>query len=65
MSGSRSGGRFTAWFSPIERRALEVAAERENGTLNFIVRKAVRQYLGKEALKKAAEDVMVVTGNQP
>lgn len=58
------GSRFTAWFSATERRALEVAAERENATINFIVRRAVRKYLGTEALKKAADDVMVVTRNQ-
>lgn len=59
-----AGGRFTAWFSMIERHALEVEAERANATISWIVRVAVRRYLGKEALKQAAEDVINVASNQ-
>lgn len=57
------GKRFTAWFSATERRALEVRAEDEGTTINYIVRRAVRAYLGNQALKDAHEDVTAVTGN--
>lgn len=60
----KGGGRFTAWFSDTERRALNTAAEAEDSTVNWIVRRAVRQYLGKDALKQAAQEVMDVTGNK-
>lgn len=59
----RSGGRFTAWFSETERTALEARALEEKTPTNYIVRMAVRQYLGKEALKAAAQKVMDVAGN--
>jgi len=59
----KDGGRFTAWFSATERRALDAAARSEESTVNYIVRKAVRQYLGSDALKEAAQSVMDVTGN--
>lgn len=60
----KQGGRFTAWFSDTERRALETRAAEADATVNYIVRRAVRKYLGPEALKKAAEDVMDVAGNK-
>ncbi len=63
MSEARSGGRFTAWFSPTERVALKARAKDEDSTENYIVRMALRQYLGKDALKGAAEEVMDVAGN--
>jgi len=56
--------RVTSWLTSIERRALEVRAAEENCTLNFLMREAVRQYLGKDALKAAAEDLVAVTSNK-
>lgn len=60
----KEGGRFTAWFSATERAALNAEAELEGTTVNWVVRKAVRRYLGKDKLKAAAETVMGVTGNK-
>ncbi len=64
-------GRFTAWFSATERRALEAVAEKERCTVNYIIRTAIRQYVGSDALKTAArgildesEEVVPVTGNK-
>lgn len=59
-----NGSRFTAWISDIERRGLEIEAKRREVTLNFLVRKAIRKYLGPEVLREAAEDVMDVTRNR-
>lgn len=56
-------GRFTSWFSATERHALEKRAAADGVHLNYIVRMAVREYLGKDALKEAAQEVMDVTGN--
>lgn len=60
-------GRFTAWFSAAERRALESAAREQDSTVNFIVRTAVRRHLGREALIRAASEIDAevtgVTGN--
>lgn len=56
-------GRFTAWFSATERTALKAHADAESATENYIVRMAVRKYLGKDKLKAAAEEVMDVAGN--
>jgi hypothetical protein len=58
------GGRFTAWFSDTERTALEARALEEGTPTNYVVRMAVRKYLGKDALKQAAEKVMDVSGNE-
>ena len=58
------GGRFTAWFSETERRALETRAVSEQATLNYVFRKAIREYLGPDALKEAADNVMHVAGNR-
>jgi predicted transcriptional regulator len=60
---STTGGRFTTWLSPTERLALDTKASEEDSTSNYIMRKALRQYVGKEALKAAAQQVMDVTGN--
>ena len=60
----KQGGRFTAWFSPVERSALEAEAAREGDTVSYVVRKAVRKYLGPDKLKEAAETVMDVAGNR-
>lgn len=65
---AKEAGRFTAWFSGPERRALESTARDEQATAGFIVRKAVRQYVGKKALLKAAGELdaevqTLVTGN--
>lgn len=59
----KQGGRFTAWFSDTERLALERKAKDDDATINYIIRRAVRKYIGTEALKAAAESVMVVPGN--
>jgi hypothetical protein len=59
-----AGARFTAWFSDVERDALSKRAAEENTTVNWVVRTAVRKFLGKEALKEAAERVMDVAGNK-
>lgn len=61
-------GRFTAWLSAPERRALESVARDEEATEAFIVRKAVRKYVGNKALLKAAAELnteaqTLVTGN--
>lgn len=56
--------RLTAWLTGIERKALDDRATAENCTLNFLVREAIRQYLGKDALKAAAEDLTAVTSNK-
>lgn len=37
--------RLTCWFNARERVAIEREAQRQNTTLNFIVRTAVRNYL--------------------
>lgn len=58
-----TNNRFTAWFSATERRALNTLANKQGVTVNYLVRIAVREYLGPEALKKAASDVMDVTRN--
>lgn len=58
------GSRFTAWFSSIERKALEDRALKDGTPTNYVVRLAVRRYLGREALKKAADEVMDVMSNQ-
>lgn len=60
----KDGGRFTAWFSNTERRALDTYAAEHDATVNWVVRKAVRKFLGAEALKAAAQQVMDVTGNK-
>ena len=38
--------RFTAWLSERERQALDEMAAELNTSVNFIVRVAIRQYLG-------------------
>lgn len=56
-------GRFTAWFSAIERRALERLAREQDSTVNYVVRVAVRQYIGKNRLLAAARELD--PANQP
>lgn len=62
----RAGNR-TVWFDAMERTALEAEAIRENASLAWVVRRAVRQYLGVGKLTQAAsaldEQVTEVTGN--
>lgn len=57
--------RMTAWFSPTERHALQTEADRVDATVGWVIRRAVRKYLGPEKMKKAAEYVMDVADNQP
>lgn len=56
--------RFTAWLNPIERKALELEAEQQHSTMNFVLRMALREYLGKDALYRAGELVTGVTRNK-
>lgn len=47
-------GRFTTWLSVVERHALETAAQQQGKTVATLIRLAVRQYIGTDALKRAA-----------
>lgn len=67
-------GRFTTWLSAAERHALEHHAQANGMTVANVIRTAVRQHLGTDALKAAAMELAgetseeapaasVVTGN--
>lgn len=45
---SQPGVRFTTWISPKERRMIDELAKSENMSRNYIVRKAIREFLGLE-----------------
>lgn len=58
--------KFTANISAIERHALRAQAAREGSTMNFVLRIAIRDYLGMDALKRSALELSgetVETGN--
>lgn len=55
-------GRFTTWLSAVERHALETAAREQGKTIATLIRLAVRQYVGTDALKKAACELV---GEEP
>lgn len=38
--------RFTCWISPKERAALQAMAEKNGASANYILRMALRQYIG-------------------
>ena len=54
--------RFTAWFSERERAEIDKAATREASSANFIVRRAVRQYLGIDKRGQLSHLSQVTTG---
>lgn len=56
--------RFTAWLSDVEREKLEEAAAELGTTKNFIVRTALRAWLGLPAAYQSRPDVTVVTGHK-
>lgn len=41
--------RFTAWIAESERLALDRIADRENCSVNLLVRTAIRDFLRKES----------------
>lgn len=54
--------RFTAWFSERERKAIEARAGELNTSANYIVRSAVRQYLGLDNGRQSSQLSQVTTG---
>lgn len=50
------GARFTCWLSERERNALDELADREDTSVNYIVRSAVRQYLQRRGLLPVTTD---------
>jgi hypothetical protein len=56
--------RFTSWLSFKEYSAVDDEATRLGTSKNFVVRKAVRQYLGfDDGANNVADDVADVTRN--
>lgn len=61
---AKSKQRFTAWLSDKEKQKLTEMAEREGTSVNFLVRTAVRQFLGLPTWGEIpGENVTVVTGH--
>lgn len=56
-----SGIRFTTWLSESERDAIHQRATEQNTSDNYIIRMAIRAYLGMDNRTREAETV--VTGN--
>ena len=56
-----SGVRFTAWFSRKERLAITRAASDQECSDNYIVRSAVRQYLGIDRSERQSQLSQVTT----
>jgi hypothetical protein len=54
--------RFTAWFSPAERAALEEYADKHDMSLNVVVRYALRDYLGLPSKGSSKLPVTSATG---
>ena len=49
------GVRFTAWMSEEERRMIDELAAERSMSRNYIVRRAIRQFLGLEERQKVTD----------
>lgn len=57
--------RFSAWISDRERSELDKRARRERTSVNWVVREAIREYLGltNEDSEEALDETLVTRNN--